>query len=378
MTIALFIYSMAGGGAERVVSYLLPYLNKQGIEVHLVLMNTTISYEIPKEINVHFLEKSQGDENGFLKLLKLPYLAYRYAQLLKKLKITHSFAFLTRPSYINILSRYFTNHRYKIIISERSHPSLQYSYKSLQSSVNNFLIRFLYSRSDSIICNSKGNANDLISNYSINKEITKVVYNPIDIDIINQVQPISNFYDKSYFNIITVGRLDTGKNHELLISSIEQVTNTRLYILGEGPLNSYLKHLVKEKKIMDRVFFLGFDNNPFKYLKTADLFVFGSNHEGFPNVLLEAMCCGLPILTTNCKSGPAEIMELKKAVDNDVMITPYGILTPIKNLKVMKKGLSYMLLKPEFRASCRINVLNRAKDFEKNHILEKYMNVILN
>lgn len=375
--IAILIYSLAGGGAERVVSYLLPYLKSKGIEVHLVLMNSTISYDIPKDIPIHFIEQSQGDERGILKLLKLPTLAYKYAKLLRKLEITHSFAMLTRPSYINILSRFFTSRKFKLVISERSHPSMQYGYGNLQSKINNLLIRFLYPKADTIICNSRGNGEDLIQNYKVLANKITIINNPIDIEKINKVQKNEEVLKPNTFNLITIGRMDTGKNHELLIKAIEGFENVHLYILGDGTLRDYLKDLVIKKKLDNSVTFLGFDNNPFKYLKSADLFVFGSNHEGFPNVLLEAMCCGLPILSTNCKSGPDEIMKLKKSTTEDIMLTDYGILSPVDNLTLFKKGLTYCLEHPGFLNSCKINVAHRIQDFEREPILEAYTAHIL-
>ncbi|WP_276166274.1 glycosyltransferase [Zobellia alginiliquefaciens] len=372
MNVTLFIYSMAGGGAERVVSYLLPYLKEQGFSVHLVLMNDTISYDIPKDINIHYLERSKGDENGIIKLLKLPFLAFKYARLLKKINVSHSFSLLTRPNYINTLSRLFSSSSPEIIISERSFPSLQYGYGNSQSKINNWLISKLYPKADYILCNSQGNANDLIANYGIDSNITDVIYNPVDIENITKKQAANSFFDPDYFNMITVGRLDTGKNHELLIRALQNLSQARLYILGSGVLSEYLTELAKELRLQDRVFFLGFDNNPYQYLKSADLFVFGSNHEGFPNVLLEAMCCGLPILTTNCKSGPSEIMKLEEAHDEDIMITPYGILTPVGDVQAMSKGMAYFLENPEYLESCKTHVLERIKDFSKEGILKSY------
>lgn len=377
MKVGIFIYSLSGGGAERVVSYLLEYCQNNNIDTCLVLMSSNIKYQIPDGTEIHYLDRVNGDESGIVKALKIPKLAYRYAKLAKQLKLTHSLSFLTRPSIINILSSKLTNYKYNIITNERAYPSLQYGYNNFQSVFNKFLIRNLYKRSDIVISNSHGSAKDLISNFEVPKSKMKVIHNPIDLEKIEEIDPISGFFDKNNFNIVTVGRLDIGKNHALLIESISQlkIESIKLYIFGDGNLRSELETLIADLGLTNQVFLMGFDSNPYKYLKAADLFIFGSNHEGFPNVLLEAMACNLPILTTNCKSGPDEIMELKKENDG-IMKTNYGLLVPIKDLKSMIEGISYFLNNKDFLESCRNNVGNRVKDFKRDIILKEYIDTV--
>ncbi|SDE76316.1 N-acetylgalactosamine-N,N'-diacetylbacillosaminyl-diphospho-undecaprenol 4-alpha-N-acetylgalactosaminyltransferase [Pricia antarctica] len=372
MNIAIFIYSMSGGGAERVVSYLLPYLKKQNHTVHLILMNTTMSYALPDDIPMHYLEKSKANENGIFKFLKLPFLAYKYAKLSKKLQLTHSFSLLSRPNYVNVLMRHFNKRPPKIIVSERNYASMIYGYGDMQSKINNFLVKSLYPKADLVIGNSKANVKDLVENYGIKKELTAVIENPIDLQKIEEIDPLPNFFDDAFFNMVSVGRFDPVKNQQLLIKALAAFPNARLYLLGKGILGNDLRKLVEDENLSDRVHFLGFDANPYKYLKSADLFVFGSNHEGFPNVLLEAMACGLPILTTNCKSGPDEIMELDKPAVDALMKTPYGILTPVDDVDLMAKGMAYFMENPEYLQSCKINVSQRIKAFEKEGILKAY------
>lgn len=375
--IAIFMYSMAGGGAERVMSYLLPFMKNKGHEIILVLMNDTFDYEIPQNIPVHFLEKSRGDEPGIFKFLKLPQLAWKYAKLLKKEGITHSFSLLTRPCYVNIMARWFTGHSYKLMVSERNYPSLQYGYGDAQSKINSFLVKKLYPKADLVVSNAEASALDLVENFNVKEERTRVIYNPIDLDKIHAIKPKNDFYDKNFVNLVTVGRLQVVKNHKFLIEAVATFKNVRLYIFGEGELRRDLENQIKESKLEKRVFLMGFESNPFQYLKSADFFIFGSIHEGFPNVLMEAMSCGLPILTTNCKSGPDEIMELKEAKTNDIMITDYGILTPINDLELMQKGLAYCLENPEYLNRCRIRVKERIQDFKREPILQAYTDVIL-
>lgn len=376
MNIAIFINSLSSGGAERVVSYLLPYLLKKGHTVHLILMSTNISYVIPEEVTLHYIEKAKNGESGIYKFIKLPFLALKYGRLMTKLKITHSFSLLSRPNYVNLVSRSIGLHKTKVIISERNYPSLQYGYKDIQSKINSFLVRWLYPKADLIIGNSEANVADLIDNFGIDEIATSVIQNPIDIESIEEKKGINDFFDHHQMNLVTVGRLEPQKNYNLLIDIMERVPKIKLFILGKGMLEDTLKQRVAQKNLRDRIVFLGYSSNPYEYLKKADLFIFGSNHEGFPNVILEAMSCGLPILTTNCKSGPDEIMDLKEASLDDIMITPNGILAPVGNLELMIKGLEYFMQNPDYMLSCRENVRQRIKVFAKEEILKKYEAVL--
>ncbi|WP_299362308.1 glycosyltransferase [Winogradskyella sp.] len=378
MRLGILIYSLNGGGAERVVSYLVSYCIKNNIDVHLILMNTGIKYDIPDNTKIHYIEKSNASESGIIKALKIPFLAYKYAKLVKKLQLSHSLSFLTRPSFINVLSRKFTNYDFKIITNERAFPSLQYSYKGFQSTFNKKMIKTLYKKSDMVISNSYGNAEDLVSNFEVPSKKMHVIHNPINLEKISKIDPIEGFFDTSKFNMVTLGRLDIGKNHIMLIKALHKLQNPqlKLYILGSGDMQQELEDLINKLDVNAQVILLGFDPNPYKYLKSADLFVFGSNHEGFPNVLLEAMACGLPILSTNCQSGPSEIMELKQPRDNDIMLTDYGILTPIKNVDAMAKGMDYFIKHQGFIEKCISNSNKRIKDFEKNSILKEYIDLI--
>ena len=377
MRIGILINSLSAGGAERVVTYLLNYCIDNNIEVHLFLMNTTKKYNLPDGLNMHFIEKARNDESGILKALKIPYLAFKYARLVKRLGITHSLSFLTRSNFVNIMSRKFTTYKYKIITNERAFPSQQYSYGGLDSTFNKFLISKLYKKSDLLLGNSNGNVNDLKENFDMPADKTQVVHNPIDLDKIENISALGSFFDNSNFNLITIGRLDTGKNHLMLIKALHKISNpgVKLYIFGEGYMREKIEALIAELKMENRVILMGYESNPFKYLKAADLFIFGSNHEGFPNVLLEAMACDLPILTTNCQSGPNEIMELETPLD-DRMITDYGIRVPVKNEELMAKGINYFLNDSAYLNECKKNVKRRVRDFEKNKILQQYFNSV--
>ncbi|PXY44060.1 glycosyltransferase [Flavobacterium hydrophilum] len=377
MKVAIFIYSLAGGGAERIVSQLVPYLESKELDVYLVLMNNTCAYSFTTKREPFFLEHSKPTENGILKLLKIPLLAYKYHVLLKKNNIEKSISFLTRPGFISVLTKFFNKQR-TIIISERSNSSNQYGYKNLQSWINIFLIKKLYPIADLIITNSKGNAEDLISNFNVPSHKLFTVYNPVSIKTIDAIESKKDFFDKNFFNLISVGRLDKGKNHQLLIRSVEKLKDkkVRLYIFGDGELKNELQRLIGNLRLEKSVFLMGFDSNPYQYLKAADLFVFSSNHEGFPNVLLEAMTCSLPIISTNCPSGPNEILEAEIEYDfKEIFFTKYGLLIPRNDEQKMTEAIVYMMGNVTYYADCKASLKKRILDFENEKILENFYNI---
>lgn len=378
MRISIIIYSLGGGGAERVVSQIIPYLDNKNVEVFLVLMNSTMKYEFEMSNNPYYLENSNPNEFGLLKFIKIPLLAFKYHLFLRNNKIDLSLAFLTRPSFISIISKIF-NPRTKVIISERSCPSKQYGYRNLQSYLNALLIRKLYPKANLIISNSKGNADDLIQNFGIPENLLKTIYNPVDLVKINSVDPVEYFYEKDYFNLISVGRLDNGKNHVMMIKSMKYLKsyNIRLYIFGIGELFEKLSKLIVDLQLTGKVFLMGFVPNPYKYMKGADLFVFSSNHEGFPNVVLEAMTCNLPVISTNCASGPREILEAQIAYDcEDNVMTQYGILVPLNNQEKFAEAILEMVNNKCFYNSCKLNLKKRVRDFDSEKILEEFYVII--
>ena len=380
MKIAVFIYSLGGGGAERVVSQLIPYLENNGFDVYLVLMNNTCVYPFETKNKPFFLENSKTTESNVLKFLKIPFLAYKYHIFLKKNKINKSFSFLTRPGFISVLTKWFNKKR-TIIISERSNSSLQYGNHNLQSWINNFLIKELYPKADLIIANSNGNAQDLITNYNVPRYKITTIYNPISLEAIFAIEPKKDFFDTNYINLVSVGRLNSGKNHHLLIKSLEffKLQKVRLYIFGDGILKDELEKTIQDLKLENYVFLMGFESNIYKYLKAADLFVFSSNHEGFPNVILEAMACELPIVSTNCPSGPNEIFKVNTDYDfSDNVVTDYGILVPRNNIKKMVEAINILMQNKKYYQNCKTQVVKRVEDFEANKILDEFKLHLLN
>lgn len=369
--LSILIYSLAGGGAERVVSVLLDEL-KDRYDITLFLMNDTLFYEIPKDIKILYLENSDPRESGIKKFLKLLFLAWKY----KKLNSAEvSISFMNRPNYVNVLAK-IIGMKSKVIISERAMPSLQHK-SGLQGFINRTLIKALYKKADAIAANSRGNANDLEINFRCKNVVT--INNPFDFEKIEKHSREEVDFRDEKFTFITVGRIDGGKNHKLLVEAMKDI-DAKLYIIGDGELKSALEEQIESLELQEKVILLGKQSNPYKYLAKADCFVFASLHEGFPNVLLEALACGLLLISSDCKSGPREILAPDSdemfQVKNEVELAEYGILVPVNDADKLKEAMNKIMTSEDLRNRYKEKSQQRARDFDVKKIIKQYEDII--
>ena len=129
-----------------------------------------------------------------------------------------------------------------------------------------------------------------------------------------------------------------------------------------------------------RVIFLGFDNNPYKYLSKCSIFVLTSNSEGFPNVLVEAMICGCSVISTDCLSGPREILaptsNISFQLKDNIELAEYGILTPIKSIEKLKEAINLMINDENLRKNYQEKAEIRVNDFKIEKIIKQYERIL--
>ncbi|PZT48425.1 glycosyl transferase [Helicobacter valdiviensis] len=374
MKLTILLYSLGAGGAERITSLLLEELCKE-YEITLVLLEDILHYPLPKEVKKIILGKNKMQENGIKKLLKIPFLAYKYSKILKD--STHSLSLMNRPNYINILASFLAK-KPKIFISERSFPSEQYGYKNLNSKINKFLIKTLYPFAYKISANSPQTLQDLQENFKIHEKKLTFLPNLFNLTKIEQLSK-ENTQEKNLvlqkkkegkFIFLNIGRLDCGKNHALLIESfskLKQKDKAHLFIIGAGELKNKLEEQISTLGLKNHISLLGALKNPYAPLSCADCFVFASNHEGFPNVLVESLALGVPIITTDC--APKMILECKEDFLQSSKISKCGITVPLGDTLQMYMAMDKVMQEPLF---IQENIKESAKRFSLPHLLPLY------
>ncbi len=370
--IVILINSLESGGAERVVSNLLnDFVDRY--DCYLILIHKNIFYTLDSRVKILNLNE-QKNLLGIKKFLRLPILAYKLSKLIKEYKFDQVISFLSRSNYINILSNILIKH--ETIIKERAMPSLQYEY-GINGKINKILIKTLYQRACLCLSNSYGNMMDLKNNFNVVK--IEYIHNLFDIETIEELSKKDIEFQKKRFTFVTVGRLDSGKNHKLLIEAVKDF-NADLWIIGDGELKEGLQKYINELNLNDKVYLLGKKENPFSFLSKADCFVFSSNYEGFPNVLVEALACGLPIISTDCQSGPREILaptsNISFQLKDKIEFAEYGILVPIKNVEKLKEAMNLLINDKNLRKDYGEKGNFRANHFRIKKIIKQYERIL--
>ncbi len=370
--VTFFLQNLETGGAERSTVRLANALNMNIFDVSFLLCKRKgpLLQNLSKDIKIVDLKKNHVS----LSLFKV----IRY---FKSEKPDIVVSVLDHVNIISILAGLFCKRKPKIIITERSTFSRVSTYSATKfrnKLISRFLLPYLakvfYKKADLIVCVSKGVADDIVQIIG-NLSTIKVIYNPVIGNNFSEFaeEKIENFNVKikSLPIIIAVGRLTKAKDYPTLLKAFSLVlkeTPANLLIVGEGEERQRIEKLIEELDIMENVVLLGFQKNPIKYMVKSDVFVLSSMLEGFPNVLVEAMACGIPVISTDCQSGPNEIIENGKN----------GLLVLVSDEKKIAESIIELLKNPELRSKFSEEGKKRAQYFSIDKSVKEFENIFKN
>ena len=317
--LALFVASLRAGGAERVMLNLARGFAGRGFKVDLVLARAEGPYldEVPPEVRVVDLGAKRV-------LSSLPGLV-RYLQREKP------DALISAVNHVNLVAlwaRRLAGVRSRVVVTLHNtlSTSTRHAWNRRQKALPRLIKRF-FPWADAIVAVSQGVAKDFVQTTGIAQEI-HVIYNPVvDTQLFELArEPVDHPWlaPGQPPVILGIGRLAAQKDFSNLIRAfalLRQQQPARLIILGEGRERPQLEALIRQLELQDDVALPGFVKNPYAFLTRARMFVLSSQWEGLPTVLIEALALGVPIVATDCESGPNEILEGGK----------YGCLVPVSD-----------------------------------------------
>ncbi len=349
------------GGTQRVMLHLAEGLLKEGIFVDIVAVRAQGPFLkiVPAEANLIDLRAKRT-------LFAIP-------ALIRYLRKNRPDAVLSGLTHINIaaiISRSFSGISTRLIASERNNlTQKKINSPKLWDRFLYAVVNLFYPFADGIITVSKDVADDLARSAKLDPEKIIPIHNPIPMDEVREFskEKISHPWlsDDTASLILAVGRLHRQKDYPTLIKAFNvfrQRKPAHLMIIGEGKERQKLEKIISASPFSDDICLMGKIDNPFPYMARADVFVLSSEWEGFGNVLVEALACGATVVSTDCHSGPSEILEDGK----------YGRLVPVGDAVALANAIELSLDHP-FPPDQSIA---RARDFSMEKAVDKYLKVL--
>lgn len=384
--ILLLLPNLSGGGAERTAVTLLQGIDRHEFDIRLGLLKAEGPYlkevdpedlELPVVKNPDgWLHKAPGDSINAAtfsrlipRLIRLPLSIFQLSELIKRVKPDVLVSFMTAFNVMTGLALKLSGQTQTYWIAREGN--------NIETVINNtFSSRFMRSvvkgmsrrahvAADCSLAISNGLAASMIKHLRLPPAGVRVIYNPCNLQRIEQQSHRANDAARYGRYIIAVGRLEKQKGFEILLNAFARdiaPTGVQIVILGEGTHRPALEKLAIELQISNQVHLPRFVENPWSYIARAELFVLPSLWEGFGHVVIEAMACRVPVIVTDCDFGPSEIVQHEET----------GLVVPSGNAAALSRAMLSLLNDPDRAARLAANGFRRARDFERTKILKAY------
>lgn len=361
-------YDLKDGGSPQVLSNILNHLNQNEFEPVLVTYSDARVFPVPEGINERILNV-QGGGSLLQKLKANARAVLRLRRILRQEKPEIAVGMGGITNWGLILAVKLARSRAAVIIGEHGTGASKYREDRMTSPILRLLTKLLYPFADRIVAISDGVRQYLVRELNLPEGQIVPIYNPVDIERIRQLS--QEQVDDPWLSdpetpvVLWVGRIAAIKGLKYLICAFESVLkyiDARLIIVGEGSEQDVIEKLVIEKGLQGKVRFAGFQSNPYRYMSRSSVFAFPSLSEGFGMVLVEAMACGLPVVSADCIAGPSEILQNGRC----------GILVPAGDADALARGIVSILTNPQLREQLISAAARRVDDFEAARAVASY------
>jgi glycosyltransferase involved in cell wall biosynthesis len=367
--ILFFTSKLGGGGAEKHMLRLVNHLDRDQFRVSLAVVKPRGEFEpaVASDVKRHYLNRSSKGSStiGMLRSIR------PLRRVIEQERPDVVFSVIDLANIANVLAARGIAAPPKVILGVQTPPSIAYG--ESWHPVSKLILRLmpkLYPRADRIVALSKGVAADLVSLSSGTDDRISVIYNAgVEADLLEKLhEKLGADELPSSRLLVACGRLKALKGFDYLIEALAEVRKTvpaTLWIVGEGEERAALEKKAQRLGLQDCVRLLGFQNNPFKYMAAADVFVLSSLFEGFGNVIVEAMACGVPVVATACPYGPQEIISDGQN----------GILVPPADAPALAAGILRVLNDGAVSRKLAVAGKERSNDFNAQTIATAYGNL---
>lgn len=360
--VCLFVPTLEGGGAERVAVTLANEFARRGLRVTMLLVRSGGVYTADVAAGVEIVELGGGGVMGAIPALRRWLRRERPAAILSLMRHTNVAA---------VIAHLLAGRCSRLVVSER--VSLAHQHENLRDRLVYWLAKFAYRRADHVTTVTAAMQREIMGRTGLPEERVTTIYNPvIDPTFLQwlddreaRLHPWA-IAPKEALLIAAAGRLEWQKGHDVLLDAFSQLRalrpEARLVIFGEGALRGALEAQAARLGLTAAVALAGFWANPFPSIARSDLFVLSSRSEGLPGTLIQAMACGVPVVSTDCPTGPAEILEDGR----------WGQLVPVDDAKALARAMDVAL-----SAKRHPDVKARSSAFGADAAVDRYLKVLL-
>jgi glycosyltransferase involved in cell wall biosynthesis len=367
-SLVLLLPSLAGGGAQRVATLLLPILADH-FKLTLALLEDCRKYSLPEGLSP--LCFSPELTSSFQHLMRIPYHVFALTRLVKRVNARLVLSFMEEANILNVLASRVTGHL--AVLSQRIVPFMQHAGRGCLGRLILSVAKKLYPRAAHVITVSARIREIMVENFGLRLDQVTFIPNPVDLASLSRE---TTFLPASLVRppyLLHIGRLRIAqKGQDTLVQAFSQLEKRwpalSLVLVGDGPDREELESLIRGLGLAERVILTGWQSDVASLMAKSEMVILPSRYEGWPNVLVEAMACGCPVVATDCESGPKEIIG-----NNE-----YGLLVPADDPKGLAQTIETLLASDTSREFWKERARKRAGEFSLERIGPKYIELIDN